>query len=53
MIFMVIPKPVITGNTSNLQNFYQNIRGLGNNIDKLNINWVYDVPDILCLSEHH
>jgi hypothetical protein len=34
-------------------NFSQNIRGLGNKIDELIINWENDVPHILCLSEHH
>jgi hypothetical protein len=49
---MVIPKPVFQGNVSNLQIFYQNIRGLGNKIDELNINWVNVVHYIFCLSEH-
>jgi hypothetical protein len=50
---MVIPKPVIPGNIPNLQNFYQNIRGLGNKIDELNINWVNNVPHTLCFTELH
>jgi hypothetical protein len=50
---MVIPKPVIPGNIPNLQIFYQNIQGLGNKIDELNINWVNDVLHILCFTEHH
>jgi exonuclease III len=48
-----MPKPVIPGNIPNLQIFYQNIRSLGNKTDELNINWVNDVPHILCFTEHH
>jgi hypothetical protein len=51
--FMVIPKSINSGKVSNLQIFSQNIRGLGNKIDKLIINWENDVPHLLCLSEHH
>jgi hypothetical protein len=50
---MVIPRSVNLGNVSKLQIFSQNIRGLGNKTDELIINWVNDVPHILCLSEYH
>jgi len=50
---MVTPGPVSLGNEANLKIFAQNIRGLGNKIDELVINWVKDPPHILCLSEHH
>jgi hypothetical protein len=40
-------------NITNLQIFYQNIRGLGNKIEELNINWVNDVPHILHFTEYH
>jgi len=50
---MVTPGPVSLGNEANLKIFAQNIRGLGNRIDELVINWVKDPPHILCLSEHH
>jgi hypothetical protein len=33
--------------------FFIKITGLGNKTDELNINWVNDIPHILCLLEHH
>jgi exonuclease III len=50
---MVKSKSINPGCVSNLQNFYQNIRGLGNKTDELIINWVNDAPHILCLSENY
>jgi len=50
---MLTPRSISLGNESNLKIFAQNIRGLGNKIDELVINWVKDSPHILCLSEHH
>jgi len=35
-----------------LKIFHQNIRGLGNNANELYCQ-LYDLPHILCLSEHH
>jgi hypothetical protein len=34
------------GNVSDLQIFDQNIRGLGNKMNELNINWINDVPHV-------
>jgi len=50
---MVTPRSDSVGNEAKLKIFAQNIRGLGNKIDELVINWVRDPPHILCLSEHH
>ena len=50
---MVTPRSDSVGNEAKLKIFVQNIRGLGNKIDELVINWVRDPPHILCLSEHH
>jgi len=52
-----VPKrvPLKTSNvfTSNLQIFYQNIRGLQNKIDELLLSWDSNSPHIICFSEHH
>ena len=47
---MVTPSSVSLDNVANLKIFAQNIRGLGNKIDELVINWVNDPPHILCLN---
>jgi hypothetical protein len=50
---MVTLSSVSIGNEAKLNIFAQNIRGLGNKVDELVLNWVNDPPHILCLSEHH
>jgi len=51
------PKPVALKTTkllnSNLQIFYQNIRGLLNKTDELLLSRDSNSPQIICFSEHH